>query len=60
MLRIAIFDDYQNVALQLADWSPVLERATVTVFDDHLSDSDEIVDRLRGLTSFVSCVSERR
>jgi phosphoglycerate dehydrogenase-like enzyme len=54
MLRIAIFDDYQNVALELADWSPVLEKATVTVFDDHLSDSDEIVNRLRGFD--VVCV----
>jgi len=29
MPRIAIFDDYQNVALELADWSTVLERANV-------------------------------
>jgi phosphoglycerate dehydrogenase-like enzyme len=58
MLRIAIFDDYQNVALQLADWSPVLERATVRVFDDHLSDGDEIVDRLRGFN--VVCVMRER
>jgi phosphoglycerate dehydrogenase-like enzyme len=58
MLRIAIFDDYQNVALELADWSPVRERATVTVFDDHLSDSDEIVDRLRGFN--VVCVMRER
>jgi phosphoglycerate dehydrogenase-like enzyme len=58
MPRIAIFDDYQNVARELADWSPVLERATVTVFDDHLSDSDEIVDRLRGFN--VVCVMRER
>src|ERR1700747_2504220 len=58
MLRIAIFDDYQNVALELADWSPVLDRATVTVFDDHLSDSDEIVERLRGFD--VACVMRER
>jgi phosphoglycerate dehydrogenase-like enzyme len=58
MPRIAIFDDYQNVALELADWSPVLERATVTIFDDHLSDSDEIVDRLRGFD--VVCVMRER
>jgi phosphoglycerate dehydrogenase-like enzyme len=45
--RIAILDDYQNVALELADWSPVTEKATVTVFNDHLSDAKDIVDRLR-------------
>jgi phosphoglycerate dehydrogenase-like enzyme len=58
MPRIAIFDDYQNVALELADWSPVTERAKVTVFDDHLSDSNEIVDRLRGFD--VVCVMRER
>ena len=45
--RIAILDDYQNVALELADWSPVTDRATVTVFNDHLSDAEGIVDRLQ-------------
>ena len=54
MPQIAIFDDYQNVAFELADWSPVTERATVTVFNDHLSDSDEIVDRLSAFD--VVCV----
>jgi phosphoglycerate dehydrogenase-like enzyme len=58
MPRIAILDDYQNVALQLADWSPVTERATVTVFNDHLSDAKEIVDRLRGF--HVVCVMRER
>lgn len=47
MPRIAIFDDYQNVAMELADWSPVTEKATVTVFNDHLSDAKDIVGRLR-------------
>jgi phosphoglycerate dehydrogenase-like enzyme len=58
MPRIAIFDDYQNVALELADWSPVTEKARVTVFDDHLSDSNEIVGRLRGFD--VVCVMRER
>ena len=58
MLRIAIFDDYQNVALELADWSPVTERASVTVFNDHLTDSNEIVERLRGFD--VVCVMRER
>lgn len=58
MPRIAIFDDYQNVALELADWSPVTERAKVTVFDDHLSDSNEIVHRLRGFDAV--CVMRER
>ena len=35
--RIAFFDDYQNyqnVAMELADWSPITEEATATVFND--------------------------
>ncbi|GGF82538.1 2-hydroxyacid dehydrogenase [Azorhizobium oxalatiphilum] len=32
-LRIAILDDYQNVALQMADWSRLGTDADVTVFD---------------------------
>lgn len=58
MPRIAIFDDYQNVALELADWSPVTERATVTVFNDHLSTAKDIVDRL--LEFDVVCVMRER
>jgi hypothetical protein len=30
--RVAVLDDYQNVALSLADWSVLDGRATVTVF----------------------------
>lgn len=45
-IRIAVLDDYQNVALSMADWSPVTARATVTVFADHVSDADDLVARL--------------
>ncbi|WP_396926882.1 D-2-hydroxyacid dehydrogenase family protein [Mycolicibacterium sp.] len=44
--KVAILDDYQNVALQMADWSAVSGRADVTVFNDHVSDPDELVARL--------------
>src|ERR1700744_4221437 len=53
--RIAILDDYQNAALSLADWSVLDERATVTVFNDHLSDSDAVVERLEPF-DLVCCV----
>ncbi|MCV7218942.1 D-2-hydroxyacid dehydrogenase family protein [Mycobacterium crocinum] len=45
-VKVAILDDYQNVALEMADWSAVSGRADVTVFNDHVSDPDELVDRL--------------
>lgn len=41
-----MLDDYQNVALETADWSPVSSRADITVFDDHIFDPDELVTRL--------------
>ena len=36
--RIAVLDDYQSVALSLANWSVLDGRAMVTVFNDHLAD----------------------
>jgi phosphoglycerate dehydrogenase-like enzyme len=55
---IAVLDDYQNVALSLADWSALGERAAVTVFNDHLADSDAIVERLKPFD--VVCVMRER
>jgi len=37
-MKVAVLDDYQNVALKLADWSPVRRRAEMTVFNDHVAD----------------------
>ena len=56
--RIAVLDDYQNVALSLADWSALDERATVTVFNDHLADSDAVVERLQPFD--IVCVMRER
>jgi hypothetical protein len=56
--RIAVLDDYQHVALSLADWSVLDGRATVTVFDDHLADSDAVVERLQPFD--IVCVMRER
>lgn len=45
-MRVAILDDYQDVALRMADWSPVAQRAEIVVFTDHVADPDELVARL--------------
>jgi phosphoglycerate dehydrogenase-like enzyme len=45
-VRVAILDDYQNVALTSADWSRVSDLAEITVFTDHVSDPDDVVERL--------------
>ena len=52
--RVALLDDYQNVALTSADWSAVQEQAVVTAFADHLTDEDEIATRLAGFDVVVA------
>jgi phosphoglycerate dehydrogenase-like enzyme len=57
-MKIAILDDYQNVALRMADWSPVASRAEISVFNDHVADPEELVNRL--LPFDVICVMRER
>ena len=56
--KIAVLDDYQGVALKMADWSTVLARADVDVFSDHLDGADAVVERL--LPYDVVCVMRER
>src|SRR5271170_3782924 len=56
--RVAVLDDYQNVALSLADWSVLDAQATVTVFNDHLVDSNAVVERLKPFD--IVCVMRER
>ncbi|SEN41718.1 Phosphoglycerate dehydrogenase [Luteibacter sp. UNCMF331Sha3.1] len=57
-IRIAVLDDYQHVALNSADWTPVQRRADVTVFHDHLDDHDALVRRLAPFDAI--CVMRER
>lgn len=45
-MKIALLDDYQGVALTLADWPGLLPDAEITVFRDTLTDHDALVARL--------------
>jgi phosphoglycerate dehydrogenase-like enzyme len=56
--KIAILDDYQNVALSSADWSAVASRADITVFTDHVSGHERVVKRLESFD--VVCVMRER
>ena len=60
LVKIAVLDDYQHVALKMADWTPLHGRATITVFNDHLADPDRVVERSYRSMSYVSCASGRR
>ena len=57
-MKVAILDDYQDVALRLADWSGVRRRAEITVFNDHLADPAALVERLRPFD--VVCIMRER
>jgi phosphoglycerate dehydrogenase-like enzyme len=57
-MKIAVLDDYQGVALKLADWSAIAQRAQIDVFNDHLSDAGAVVGRL--LPYDVVCVMRER
>jgi phosphoglycerate dehydrogenase-like enzyme len=57
-LQIAVLDDYQRVALSLADWTTLASRASITVFHDHLPDADDVVRRLTPFN--VVCVMRER
>jgi len=57
-MKVAILDDYQNVALRLADWSTVRRHAEITVFDDHVSGATAVIERLRPFD--VVCVMRER
>src|ERR1700738_2596486 len=57
-MKVAILDDYQNVALEMADWSAVAGRAEIAVFNDHVADPNALVERL--LPFDVICVMRER
>jgi len=57
-IKIAILDDYQNVALKMADWSALRQRASIDVFSDTISNPDALVARL--LPFDVICVMRER
>jgi phosphoglycerate dehydrogenase-like enzyme len=55
---IAVLDDYQGVALSMADWSVLERRASITIFNDHIADADAVVSRL--LPFDIVCVMRER
>src|SRR5690606_24114812 len=58
MVAIAILDDYQQVALQMADWSRLQENHRITVFDAPFPDEDAAARALVGFD--VVCLMRER
>jgi len=44
--RCAILDDYQNIALKAADWSPVAKDLDIKVFTQPLGSQDQVIKAL--------------
>ncbi|MEZ5851379.1 MAG: D-2-hydroxyacid dehydrogenase family protein [Hyphomicrobiaceae bacterium] len=58
MARIAILDDFQNVALGMADWSRIKAAHEVTVFDHALTTVDEVAAALQPFE--IVCIMRER
>ena len=46
-LKLAVLDDYQATAKDLGDWSQLPAGTEVEYFHDHISDENQLVERLK-------------
>jgi phosphoglycerate dehydrogenase-like enzyme len=53
-LKAAILDDYQNVAMTLADWSSLAKDVSFTVFNKPFAGPDEAIKALQGFAIVVA------
>jgi phosphoglycerate dehydrogenase-like enzyme len=58
MTKVAVLDDYQGVALQMADWTSLPDDVEVQVFRERLSNANDLVSQLMDF-EIVSCMRER-
>jgi phosphoglycerate dehydrogenase-like enzyme len=56
--RCAILDDYQNVALNSADWSKVAAELDCKIFNEHLGGQENVIKALQGF-EIVCAMRER-
>ena len=54
MRKIAILDDYSDVALASASWEPLKTEFEITVFREHLGDEDSVTQALTGFEVIVA------
>jgi phosphoglycerate dehydrogenase-like enzyme len=67
-VRVAVLDDYQDVAREFGDWARLGDQVRLTVLTDHVDDVDALVERLadaeivvamRERTAFPEAVLDR-
>lgn len=56
--RCAILDDYQNCALEVADWSILGDQVETKVFTDWINGSDNVIKALKGFD--IVCLMRER
>ena len=49
-IRVAILDDYQNVAFKFGDWSGIKDRLIIDSYPDTTNDEDVLAKRLEPYT----------
>ena len=54
MARVAVLDDYQDVAMTMADWGILHSDMDVHVFSDHLSGQEAVAGRLKDFEVVVA------
>jgi lactate dehydrogenase-like 2-hydroxyacid dehydrogenase len=54
MTRVAILDDYQSVALSLADWQSLGPQVSLHTFHERISGEDVLAERLRDFEVIVA------
>src|SRR5260370_5786483 len=57
-MKIAILDDYQEIAMKSADWSSIPGRSEIKVFRDHVFDLEKLAERL--LPYDILCIMRER
>lgn len=59
-MRLAIINDYQELALKTADWQALPDGVAIDVFHDRLTDPDEAARRLQPYDIIVTAREETR
>ena len=58
MKNCAILDDYQECALNMADWAALGDEVSVTAFKNHMADEDELTAALKDFE--IICIMRER
>ena len=58
MIKVAILDDYQNVANDFVDWKQLKNKINVTVFNKYIGKDIDLAEQLKGFE--ILCLMRER